>query len=52
MTLQQARDWLNANATITIKDSQGKEKLRILDLYYKLLQQSENDKRFNRKMKK
>lgn len=51
MNLQQARDWLNANATTTIKDPQGKEKLKVLDLYYKLLQQSQSDKKLNRKKK-
>ena len=50
MTLQQALNWLNANATVTIKDPQGKEKLKVLDLYYKLVQQSKDQKRLNKKL--
>ena len=48
MTLQQTRDWLNAHANVTIKDTAGKQKLEILDLHYRLLQQSEHQKRLNR----
>ena len=48
MSKQQALNWLNANATVTIKDPLGKEKTRVLDLYYKLDQQSKEQKRLNR----
>ena len=49
MNKQQANDLLNANATVTIKDPLGKEKLKVLDLYYKLDQQSKEQKKLNRK---
>ena len=48
MNLQQTTDWLNANANVTIKDKLGEEKLKVLDLHYKLLQQSQHQKRLNR----
>lgn len=48
-TLQQAKDWLNQHSQITIKHSQGQEKLAVLNLYYRLVAQSEKDKRFNRR---
>jgi hypothetical protein len=51
MNKQQALDWLNANAAVTIKDPLGKEKLKVLDLYYKLDQQSKEQKKLNRKQK-
>jgi hypothetical protein len=51
MNKQQALDWLNANSTVTIKDPLGKEKLKVLDLYYKLDQQSKAQKKLNRKQK-
>jgi len=49
MNKQQALDWLNSHSQVTIEDPEGKQKLQILDLYYKLLQQSEDQKRLNRK---
>ena len=49
MNKQQTLNWLNANATVTIKDPLGKEKLKVLDLYYKLDQQSKEQKKLNRK---
>jgi hypothetical protein len=34
---------------VTIKDPLGKEKLKVLDLYYKLDQQSKEQKKLNKK---
>ena len=47
MTLDQVKKYLNANAMVP-----NIANIPYINLYYKLLQQSEDQKRLNRKLKK
>ena len=47
MTLDQVKEYLNANALVP-----NIANIPYINLYYKLFQQSENQKRLNRKLKK